>query len=156
MTGMALLLFLVATLVHLTDVNYVIDELRDENSYALPPFSINRVIPSDGGLRLFIRTNSPDAVAALLAAGALEAQLSDHKSETVKPVSLSLGKAVWCSDDGNPSFLPYRAALPLCGGKPPTRIEYFFEVPVTLGPGRDLAIGQDPDFLWLIEERQGG
>jgi hypothetical protein len=31
-------------------------------------------------------------------------------------------------------------------------IEYFFDVAAVLGPGRDLALGEDPDFLWLIEE----
>ena len=156
MTGLALLVLLVAHLFHFSAGDYVIQELRDENARTLPPFSISRVVPFEGGLRLFLGTDSPEAVAALLAAGALEAQLSDHKFETARPVALSLGKAIWCSEDGNPVFLAYRADLSVCDGKPPERIEYFFEVAVTLGPGRDLAIGQDPDFLWLIEERQGG
>ena len=155
MTGLALLLLLVARLFQFSAEDYAIEELRDESATTLPPFSINRIVPFDGGLRLFLRSHRPDAVASLLVAGTLEAQLSDHKSETAKPVSLSLGKAIWCSDDGNPVFLAYRA-VPPCGGKTPARIEYFFEVAVTLGPGRDLAIGQDPDFLWLIEERPGG
>jgi hypothetical protein len=155
MTDLTLLLLLIAHLFQFSAGDYLIEELRDENATMLPPFSISRVVPFEGGLRLFLRSHRPDAVASLLVAGSLEAQLSDHKSETAKSVSLSLGKAIWCSDDGNPVFLAYRAEPPLCGGKTPARIEYFFEVAVILGPGRDLAIGHDPDFLWLIEERHG-
>ena len=133
--------------------DYAIEEMRAEEATTLPPFSISRVIPFDGGLRIFVTTDSPDAIAGLLAAGALESQLSDHEAETASTVSISLGKAVWCSEDGEPVYLAYLDPLPQCDGAPPARIEYFFEAAVTLGPGRDLAIGQDPDFLWLIEER---
>ena len=52
-----------------------------------------------------------------------------------------------------PVYMAFRDPLPSCSDKPPVRIDYFFEVSALLGPGRDLAIGQDPDFLWLIEER---
>jgi len=133
--------------------DYAIEELRDEGAATMPPFSISRVVALDGGLRLFLATDHPDAVAGLLAAGALETQLSDHEAETASTVSLTLGKAVWCTEDGEPVFMSYLDPTPLCDGAPPARIEYFFEAVVTLGPGRDLAIGQDPDFLWLIEER---
>src|SRR5262245_44767805 len=155
MTDLTLLLLLIAHLFQFSAGDYLIDELRDENATTSPPFSISRVVPFDGGLRLFLSTDRPDVVADLLAAGALEAQLSDHKSDTAKPVSLSLGKAIWCSDDGNPVFLAYRAVPPLCGGKTPAKIEYFFAVAVILGPGRELVIGHDPDFVWLVEERHG-
>ncbi|HYK89325.1 MAG TPA: hypothetical protein VE398_11175 [Acidobacteriota bacterium] len=132
---------------------YTIELLRSEDATSSPLFSIAKAAPFDGGLRLFINTSRPDTVAGLLAAGALEAQLSDHQRETAATVSLYLGKAVWCSQDAEPIYLRYADPLPDCGGKPPVRVEFFFEVPVTLGPGRDLAIGQEPDFLWLIEER---
>ncbi len=131
---------------------YAIELLRSEEFTISPPFSIIQADPSDGGLRLFIDTGDPDAVAGLLASGAIEAQLSDHQAETATSVSLSFGKAVWCTSDGEPIYLGYADPLPDCDGKPPARIQYFFDVPVTLGPGRDLAIGQDPDYLWLIEE----
>ncbi len=108
---------------------------------------------ADPGLRLFITTDNPDGVAGLLAASALLAQLSDHQAETETNLPLSFSKAVWCRDDSQPVYLAFRDPLPSCNDKPPARIEYFFEVPAALGPGRDLAIGQDPDFLWLIEER---
>ena len=132
---------------------YNVEELRDEKSTTSPPFSIARVASYSGGLRLFLSTPSPDAVALLLTSGALEAQLSDHAAETESPVTLSLGKAVWCTEDGEPLYLGYAEPIPACGGQPPAKIEYYFEAAVTLGPNRDLAIGQDPDFLWLIEEQ---
>ncbi len=131
---------------------YAFELLRSDEATSWPPFSIVQAGPFDGGLRLFISTGDPEAVAGLLASGAIETQLSDHRTETATSVSLSLGKAVWCSLDGEPIYLGYADPLPDCDGKPPARIQYFFEVPVTLGSGRDLAIGQDPDFLWLIEE----
>ena len=109
MTSLALLLLLVVHLFHFSAGDYVIEELRDENATTSPPFSISRVVPFDGGLRLFLRTDSPEAVAALSLPELFEAQLSDHESETARPVALSLGKAIWCSEDGNPVFLAYRA-----------------------------------------------
>jgi len=132
---------------------YNVEELRDENSTGSPPFSIARAAPYSGGLRLFLSTPSPDAVAQLLTSGALEAQLSDHAAETESPVKLSLAKAVWCTEESEPLYLGYAEPIPACGGQPLAKIEYYFEAGVTLGTNRDLAIGQDPDFLWLIEEK---
>lgn len=132
---------------------YNVEELRDENSTSSPPFSIARVAPYSGGLRLFLSTPSPDAVALLLTSGALETQLSDHAAETESPVTLSLGKAVWCTEESEPLYLGYAEPIPGCSGQPPAKIEYYFEAGVTLGANRDLALGQDPDFLWLIEEK---
>ena len=133
--------------------DYAIEELKDENAIAAMPFSISRVVPFGQGLRLFLNTNNPNAVADLLNAGKLQAQLSDNQAGTEKLVPLSLGKAVWCPDSDAPAYLSFNAPLPDCGGNPPVRIEYFLEVAATLGPELDLAIGNDPDFLWLIEER---
>jgi hypothetical protein len=132
---------------------YNILELRDEESRASPPFSIVDIASHPGGLRLFLSTANPDVIASLLTSGALETQLSDHNTETASPVSLSLGKAVWCGEDSDPIYLGYQEALPACGGQPPAKIEYFFDAAATLGSSRDLAIGQDPDFLWLVEEQ---
>jgi hypothetical protein len=132
---------------------YVIEFLRSEEAAASPAFSIVRAEPSADGLRLFLDTSRPDVVAGLLGAGAFEAQLSDHRKESATNHPISLGKAVWCYRNGTPIYLGYTDPLPECDGNPPARIEYFFEVPVTLGPDQDLAIGQDPDFLWLIEVR---
>ena len=133
--------------------DYAIEELTDENTTSARPFSISSVERADPGLRLFIATDNPDKVAELLAGGALLAQLSDHQAETATDLPLSFEKAVWCSEDSQPAYMAFKDPLPSCSGTPPVRIEYFFEVSALLGPGRDLAIGQDPDFLWLIEER---
>lgn len=133
--------------------DYAIEELRDEETVAARPFSISRVLRFDGGLRLFLAAGNPDAIANLIASGALQAQLSDQETESGTIATLSLGKAVFCSDVGDPVYLSFGDPLPACDGKQPARIEYFLETDAILGPGRDLAIGQDPDFLWLIEER---
>ena len=153
MKRLALLLILVTPTVCFGAGDYTIEELIDENATTSPPFSISRVVPFDSGLRLFFTTDNPDAVADLFVADALQAELSDLESETATPVSLALGELVWCSEDGDPVYLGYLDPLPVCGDASPAKIEYFFELAVTLGPGIDLAIGQDPDFLWLIEEQ---
>jgi hypothetical protein len=134
------------------DRTYVIEELRGEDSKEPSPFSITRVVPLTGGLRIFLSTPDIEQVRRLLDSGALETQLSDHEAETTSNPSISLGKAVWCSQDSEPIYLAYADPLPACEGQLPARMEYYFEVNATLGSGRDLAIGQDPDFLWLIEE----
>lgn len=154
-TSFFLLLVLIAPQVslELRAQDYAIEEMSDEETIAVRPFSISRVAPFDNGLRLFLSTSNSDAVADLLDAGFLSAQLSDHESETETAVSLSLGKAVWCSEGSEPIYLEFRDPLPSCDGNSPARVEYFIEVATALGSGRDLAIGQDPDFLWLIEER---
>lgn len=150
-------LFLLPLLLAVTQMvnaqNYGIEELTDENAATPRPFSIARVETIDQGLRLFLSTDNPDGVARLLSGGALQAQLSDHQSESTTNLPVSLKKVVWCSEDSRPVYLAFADPLPNCGGTSPVRIEYFFEVFAILGPGRDLAIGQDPDFLWLIEER---
>ncbi len=132
---------------------YSIEELSSEGTAAVRPFSIGEVAAVDGGLRLFINTYDPEVVAGLLGAGTLQGQLSDHEAETEASVQLSLGEAVWCTSDGEAVFQSYGDPLPVCNGNPPVRIEYFIDASAVLGPGRDLALGQDPDFLWLIEEQ---
>jgi hypothetical protein len=132
---------------------YSIENLKDENAYSEMPFSISRAIAFERGMRLFINTNDPEAVSRLIAAGKLQAQISDNEAGTERLVPVSLGKAVWCAFPGTPTYLSFADPLPICGEKQPERIEYFLEIPASLGPGLDLAIGDDPDFLWLIEER---
>ncbi|MCI0628288.1 MAG: hypothetical protein L0387_42665 [Acidobacteria bacterium] len=134
--------------------DYVIEEMIEEGSLP-PPFSIARVEPFPDGLRLFLSSADIAAVAGLVASGALRGQLSDNGAGTETSVTLSLGKAVWCTRDSEPVYLGYAEALPACSdtGQLPQRVEYFLISPVTLGASRDLAIGKDPDYLWLIEER---
>ena len=149
---LTLSLFLLAS--PLSAQDYVMEQARSEDSTAAFPFSLARVEAYAGGLRLFIVSDDIEAVASLFASDALEAQLSDHNAETTAEVSLSLGKAVHCSGEIQPIYMAYEDPLPICGGQPPERIELFFDAPVTLGSGRDLAIVQDPDFFWIIEEKQ--
>ena len=149
-TLFVLLLFLVSPLVKAQD--YAVEELSAEETSAIRPFSITQVVPTDSGLRLFLSTDNPAAIADLLSSGALQTQLSDNVAGTETPVPISFGEAVWCTADGDPVYLAYQDALPSCGGQPPAIIEYFFDVAAVLGPGSDLALGEDPDFLWLIEE----
>ncbi len=132
---------------------YAIEELNDEEGSSIRPFSINRVEPFDGGLRIFINTDDPPAIANLVNSETLQAQLSDHETETETLVSISFGKAVRCTSDADPVYLGYADPNPDCGGQPPAAIEYFFSVADVLGPNRDLAIGEDPNFMWLIEEQ---
>ena len=84
--------------------------------------------------------------------GALQAEVSDHESETAASVYVFFGEAVWCTEEDIPVYRAYRDPIPPCGDASPARIEYFFELAVSLGPCIDLAIGQDPDFLWLIAQ----
>ena len=151
---MTILLTLALSCVHTAFAggDYSIQFMSEEDAATSQPFSFDSVTEIDGGLRLFLGTGDPDAVATLLSDGALETQLSDHQAETATSVSLSFGKAVKCTDKGPTVYLNYTDPLPRCGGKRPEAIDYYFEVPVTLGPGRDLAICHDPDYLWLIEE----
>ena len=134
--------------------DYAVEEMREDGT-PTPPFSIARVEPFTEGLRLFLSTGDIAAVAGLIAAGGLEGQLSDNQAGIETSVVLSLGKAVWCTEDGAPVYLRYDEALPACpgSGQPPQRVEYFLIAPVTLAAGRDLAIGKDTDYLWLIEEQ---
>ena len=124
--------------------SYVVEEMGAETASAQPPLTIIRVVAIPGGLRLFVSCDSPAAVQELLSRGALEAQLSDHRAGRSTDVSLSFGRAVWCSEDGLPVYPGYLAPLPECDGQPPARIEYFFEANATPGAGRDLAIGLEP------------
>jgi hypothetical protein len=149
-TFFALLLVLLAQPV--IAQNYTIEESSAEEATTLRPFSIARVEPVDNGLRVFLTTDNPASVSDLLSSGALQAQLSDNQLGTETRVSISFGKAVQCTADSDPVYLGYPDPLPDCAGQPPVAIEYFFSVGTILGPDRDLAIGDDPDYLWLISE----
>ncbi len=132
---------------------FSIEELSAEEPTSIRPFSITGVSPADGGLRIFISTDNPANVAGLLADGSLQAQLSDNEAESETLLSITFGKVVVCTAGADPVYLAYADPDPDCGGQPPAAIAYFFAVEATLGPNRDLAIGEDPDFMWLIEEQ---
>ncbi len=155
----ALLALTPLLLVWAAEEPFVIEFLQDEAVSAPPPFSLTRVEVFGAGLRLFLSTGDISQVAGLLAASGdrkLQAQFSDNTpdAESETEVTLSLGKAVWCQADAAPVYLPYQDGSPACDAQPPARVEYYFEVPVTLGQQQDLTIGLDPDFLWLIGPKQ--
>jgi len=114
------------------------------------PFSITRIEQQSGQLRLWIQAGNDgiNNVANLVNNGKLDAQLSD--GENGKTVSLSLRKAVTCKKTGTYQ-LEYSDASPK--GCTVEKTEYYLNTPVTLVKNRDLAIGFDPDFLWLVEVR---
>jgi hypothetical protein len=149
-----LLLVLIMPLIstQLRAQSYAIAEMSDEYTTATRPFSISRVASFSGGLRLFVTLHS-EAVPSLLEDGTLIGQLSDHNTLTVAFVPLALGKTVTCTMYSLPIYTFYKDTFPYCGPRLPYRVEIFIRATVTLGPGRDLAIGQDPDFMWLIEEQ---
>jgi hypothetical protein len=149
----AMFLILLSACQRLKAQGYVFEELKAEDTTARGPFSITQVVPIDRGLRIFISTDDPETIANLLATGAPLTQLSDHIAGTETPVPISFGKVVWCTVGEDPVYLDYKDPLPSCGGQPPAIIEYFFDAAAVLGHGRDLALGVDPNFLWLIEEQ---
>jgi len=125
--------------------NFNIEEIS-ENQKPMP-FSITRVEQQTGEIRLWIESSKIAEVSKLLRGGVLQAQSS--KGESSITVPLSLWKAVDCKNRGT-FHLGYSEPLP---NYKIERIRYYFRVPVTLGQGRELAIGIDPDFLWLIEKK---
>jgi len=90
----SILLLLIASPILAAD--YAVEEMREDGT-PTPPFSIARVESFTGGLRLFLSTGDIAPVAGLIASGTLESQLSDHQAETQTSVTLSLGKAAWCT-----------------------------------------------------------
>ena len=132
-------------------------ELRSEEATRPAPFSLPRVVAFEGGLRLFIATSDIKGVINLYESEVLESQLSQHSGEdgTASPVSLSLRKAIWCTEGGEPVYIDYRDPSFPCGETTvPARVEYLFGAPVSLGPEDDLAIGLEPDFLWIVERKK--
>ena len=135
---------------------YNVEEMSEDEKPM--PFYIGQVEQKSGELRVFPREawNHADysEIARLINNGKLEASLSD--SEGSKDVPLSMRKIVTCKDSyGNyisPYYLGYSEPVPdAC--EVVEQIRHYISVPVTLGKERDLAIGIDPEFMWLIEEK---
>ena len=129
---------------------YNVEELTGEGAdSAKKPFTITEIEQRNGELRLWIQPQYGGiaSIARMVSSGLLEAQVSDSEGSDV--VLLSLQKAVVCKDDGT-YHLRYSEPDPDCLIE---RTNYYLRAPVTLRKDRDLGIGLDPDFLWLIEER---
>ena len=144
------------TAVQARDVGiYNVEELTsEEGDYAKMPFTITGIEQERGETIIWIRAlyGGIAGVARQVSAGNLKAQISD--SEGGADVTLSLNSEVTCKDvSGNYAGtyrLGYSTQLPAaCATVDSTR--YYLLAPVVFGHGRDLGIGLDPDYLWLIE-----
>ena len=124
---------------------YAVEELSD--SPKEKPFSITSVESRPGELHLFIQSGNYAHIQRLIRDGSLTAQLSEGEDAVTVP--LSFFKAVVCKDLGT-FHLGYSEPLPDCKI---AQVRHYLRTPVNLGHGRDLSIGLDPDFLWLIEEK---
>ena len=127
--------------------NYAVEELIGDTATEVKPFSITQVEQQRGELRLFIQTGNIAHIQRLISNGTLLAQFSEGDNAMTVPLSLS--KAIVC-DSGTIYHLGYSAPLPNCAI---TQTRYYLRTPVTLGQGRDLAIGIDPYFIWIIEQK---
>jgi hypothetical protein len=142
-----LFLILVVMPAAVNAAEYNIEELQSETATVAKPFSITQVEQQRGELRLFIQAGNIAQIQRLISSGTLAAQFSE--GENAMTVPLSLSKAVTC-DTGTTYHLGYSAPMPDCTI---SQIRYYLRTPVTLGQGRDLAIGIDPDFIWIIEQK---
>ena len=137
--------------VHARNVgNYNVEELISEDGdSAKKPFTITDIEQRRGELRVWIQPQYGGiaGIARLVSNGSLEAQVSDSAGSDAVP--LMLQKAVVCKE-GETYYLGYSETDPDCEIE---RTRYYLRTPVTIGQDRDLGIGLDPDFLWLIEER---
>ena len=138
------------TSVYARDVGrYNIEELTDEEGDPnKKPFTITNIDQQPGQLRIWIRAQYGGISGVARQMSRLEAQVSD--AESAESVTLTLNKAVDCKDYGT-VYLGYSAAVPAYCEVVGTR--YYLLAPVTLKQGRDLGIGIDPDYLWLIEHK---
>ena len=128
---------------------YNVEELTGEESDPnKTPFTITAIDQQRGQLRIWIQAQYGDMSGVARQMSKLEAQVSD--AESAQDVTLTLNKAVDCRDYGT-IHLGYSAAVPAYCEITGTR--YYLLAPVTLKQGRDLGIGINPDYLWLIEEK---
>ena len=112
------------------------------------PFTITGIDQQPGQLRIWIQAQYGGISGVARQMSRLEAQVSD--AESAESVTLTLNKAVDCKNYST-VYLGYSAAVPAYCEIAWTR--YYLLAPVTLKQGRDLGIGIDPDYLWLIEQK---
>ena len=128
---------------------YNVEELSSEDGDPNKrPFTITAIEQQRGQLRMWIQPQYGGISGVARQMSKLEAQVSD--AEGAESVTLSLNKAVDCKDNQT-VYLGYYAAVPDTCEVTGTR--YYLIAPVTLKQGRDLGLGIDPDYLWLIEEK---
>ena len=141
---------------HARDVGiYNVEELTsEEGDSGKKPFTITGIEQQRGETVIWIRAlyGGIAGVAKKVSAGELQAQISDDEGGT--DVTLSLNREVTCTDASGSYAgtyrLGYSTQLPAaCATVTSTR--YYLLAPVVFGLGRDLGIGLEPDYLWLIE-----
>jgi hypothetical protein len=136
--------------------NFSVTQLTEEGVKARPPFYISDIKQSGGELRIyllpgtaFIELTNISKVARLINKGQLDGQFSD--SENAKTIPLLLKKEVSCHN-GKTYRIGYNQATPQ--GCSVTSTRHYLSAAVTLKRDQDLAIGVDPDFLWIIERNK--
>jgi len=141
---------------HARDIGiYNVEELTSEDGDSGKiPFTITGIDQQRGEAIIWIQAlyGGIAGVAGHIKAGNLQAQISD--SEGGMEVALSLNREVTCTDDlgkdAGTYRLGYSSPLPSACAKV-TSTRYYLLAPVVFGQGRDLGIGLEPDYLWLIE-----
>jgi len=131
--------------------NFHVVELHESETVA-PLFTVTGVELANDAFLITVISLDPAQVATLIATGRLEAEMSDETGATT-PVSLQLWRRCLCGGQWIPSgFDILRTCADVCGAVPEDE-QFFFVVATTLPGGNDLAIGFEPDSLWLFERQ---
>jgi len=131
--------------------NFHVVELHESETVA-PLFTVTGVELTDDAFLITVISLDPAQVATLVATGRLEAEMSDETGATT-PVSLQLWRKCLCGGQWiSCSFDILRTCADVCGASPEDE-QFFFVVATTLPGGNDLAIGFEPDSLWLFERQ---
>lgn len=130
-------------------------ELR-EDSAATALFSVARIEYTYAGnshIRIYIPAECRDAVRAALESGALVAEISSPGGGDPAAASLTLYRSCRCGGGGSATVSVYtgQACADRCGADGVEEEEYFIKVYTRLYAGEELAIGLEPDQLWMIE-----
>jgi len=131
--------------------NFHVVELHESETVA-PLFTVTGVELADDAFLVTVISLDPAQVATLIATGRLEAEMSDETGATT-PVSLQLWRKCLCGGQWiSCGFDILRTCTDVCGTSPEDE-QFFFLVATTLSRGNDLAIGFEPDSLWLFERQ---
>jgi len=131
--------------------NFHVVELHESETVA-PLFTVTGVELTDNAFLITVISLDPAQVATLIATGRLEAEMSDATGATT-PVSLQLWRRCLCGGQWiSCGFDILRTCADVCGAVPEDE-QFFFVVATTLPGGNGLAIGFEPDSLWLFERQ---
>ena len=123
-----------------------------ESETVTPLFAVTGIEITADAVLIPITPRDPAQVAARIATGRLTAEWSDASGAST-PVPLQFWRKCLCQGRWVSSgFDVLRSCADLCGTAPEGE-EFFFRVMAPWPPGADLAIGFEPDSLWLFEER---